>query len=73
MHETFPEAFQRKTQLKKWRRLWKIRLIAQMNPQWNDVFDEFCGSLDQGAGAPKLCNSQASLMCGMLGRPPARA
>ncbi len=41
MHETFEVAFRRETQMKKWRRMWKIRLIEQMNPQWNDLFDDF--------------------------------
>jgi putative endonuclease len=43
VHETFEVAFRRETQMKKWRRLWKIRLIEQMNPQWNDLFDDFWG------------------------------
>ena len=48
MHDTFEAAFRRETQMKKWRRLWKIRLIEQTNPQWNDLFDDFWGVLDHG-------------------------
>jgi putative endonuclease len=28
-----------KKQLKKWNRAWKIRLIEEMNPHWNDLYD----------------------------------
>jgi putative endonuclease len=31
------EAIQRETQLKEWRRDWKIRLIEQENPDWDDL------------------------------------
>ncbi len=32
-------AIQREKQLKKWNRSWKIELIKQMNPEWNDLYD----------------------------------
>jgi len=28
-----------------WRRLWKIRLIESMNPEWIDLFDEVTGEI----------------------------
>ena len=31
------EAIQREKQLKKWHRDWKIRLIEQENPDWDDL------------------------------------
>jgi putative endonuclease len=31
------EAIQREKQLKNWKRDWKIRLIEQGNPDWNDL------------------------------------
>lgn len=31
-------AIQREKQLKSWRRAWKIRLIEQSNPYWNDLY-----------------------------------
>ena len=40
MHETMDAAILRETRLKKWKRAWKVRLIAQMNPEWSDLFDE---------------------------------
>ena len=48
MHETMPEAIQREKRLKKWNRAWKIRLIESMNPEWNDLFDEFWGAINDG-------------------------
>jgi putative endonuclease len=32
-------AIVREKQLKKWNRIWKIRLIEERNPYWNDLFD----------------------------------
>jgi putative endonuclease len=31
------QGLKRERQLKKWNRDWKIRLIEQMNPNWNDL------------------------------------
>jgi putative endonuclease len=40
-------AISREKQLKRWKRLWKLKLIDQINPEWNDLFDEInsAGSL----------------------------
>lgn len=48
MHLTLPEAIQRETRLKKWKRAWKVRLIEQMNPEWTDLFDERTGAILDG-------------------------
>lgn len=32
-------AIVREKQLKKWNRAWKIRLIEERNPYWNDLFE----------------------------------
>jgi putative endonuclease len=31
-------AIQREKTMKHWPRAWKVRLIHQMNPQWNDLY-----------------------------------
>ena len=31
-------AIQREKRLKKWNRRWKIRLIEELNPNWDDLF-----------------------------------
>jgi len=33
-------AITREKVLKKWNRDWKIRLIEQVNPNWNDLYDD---------------------------------
>ena len=35
------EAIVREKQLKKWNRQWKIRLIEELNPNWNDLATEW--------------------------------
>ena len=48
MHETMPEVIRREKQIKEWKRLWKIRLIESMNPEWADLFDEPTGEVLEG-------------------------
>ncbi|WP_421730121.1 GIY-YIG nuclease family protein [Brevundimonas sp.] len=40
VHESRAQAFRRERQIKKWNRLWKLRLIEEMNPGWHDLFDK---------------------------------
>jgi putative endonuclease len=37
-HQSLEAAIYREQQLKKWNRRWKIRLIEQFNPTWQDLF-----------------------------------
>jgi putative endonuclease len=39
-HESMRAAITREKQIKKWRRAWKIQLIEQTNPQWQDLFED---------------------------------
>ena len=48
MHPTMDAAILREKRLKEWRRLWKIRLIESMNPEWIDLFDERTGEILDG-------------------------
>ena len=34
------QAIQREKRLKKWNRAWKVRLIEEFNPDWNDLYDK---------------------------------
>ena len=36
-------AIEREKDIKKWRRNWKIRLIEEVNPQWDDLYDGITG------------------------------
>ena len=39
VHPSRESAFVRERQLKKWNRVWKIRLIEEANPEWRDLAD----------------------------------
>ena len=41
------EAIKREKRLKKWNRQWKIDLIEEKNPDWNDLADEVAGNNDK--------------------------
>ncbi len=36
-------AIQREKQMKKWNRLWKLRLVDQSNPEWRDLYADILG------------------------------
>ena len=38
-HATIDEAIVREKALKNWKRDWKLRLVAETNPEWRDLFD----------------------------------
>ena len=42
-HGNVESAITREKQLKKWNRAWKIRLIEEANPYWNDLYGEITG------------------------------
>jgi putative endonuclease len=47
-HTTMLEAIRREKQIKEWKRVWKIRLIESMNPEWLDLFDDKTGEILSG-------------------------
>lgn len=42
-YSTIDEAIAREKALKEWRRAWKIRLIEETNPDWNDLWEHIVG------------------------------
>lgn len=38
-HDMIEAARARELQMKKWKRLWKLREIETMNPDWDDLFE----------------------------------
>lgn len=38
-HDDINEAIRRETQIKGWRRAWKLELIETFNPGWEDLYD----------------------------------
>ena len=39
-HTNVKQAILRVKQIKRWKRYWKIKLIDQMNPNWDDLFEK---------------------------------
>ena len=39
-HENMESAILREKVLKKWNRIWKLRLIEQFNPEWKDLYEQ---------------------------------
>ena len=39
-HEDVEHAILREKQIKKWNRAWKLRLIEEANPDWEDLSDQ---------------------------------
>ena len=40
-HEETKAAIHRETSIKRWPRAWKINLITEQNPEWNDLYPQF--------------------------------
>lgn len=38
-HGEINEAIAREKQIKRWERAWKLRLIEESNPEWNDLYE----------------------------------
>ena len=38
-HDEIEAAITREKRIKEWKRLWKLRLIEEMNPQWEDLYE----------------------------------
>ena len=39
-HNDIEAAIRREKRLKRWNRTWKIKLIEQMNPDWDDLYSQ---------------------------------
>jgi putative endonuclease len=40
VHSEIEAAITREKQMKKWNRAWKVRLIEESNPNWNDLYSK---------------------------------
>lgn len=43
LHGSMDAAILREKQIKKWNRAWKLRLIQESNPRWNDLWPDIVG------------------------------
>jgi putative endonuclease len=39
LHNNMDMAIERDKNMKEWKRMWKVKLIEDKNPQWNDLYD----------------------------------
>ncbi len=40
-HPLYANAIQRETNIKRWKRAWKIALIEKTNPEWKDLLEKW--------------------------------
>ncbi|MEW8525947.1 MAG: GIY-YIG nuclease family protein [Candidatus Thiodiazotropha endolucinida] len=40
LHETMASAIEREKAIKNWKRVWKLKTIEAMNPDWRDLYPE---------------------------------
>ena len=40
LHETMESAIQKENSIKNWKRTWKLKLIEEKNPLWNDLYND---------------------------------
>ena len=38
--ENITAAIKREKQLKEWKRIWKLRIIEEQNPEWRDLYED---------------------------------
>jgi putative endonuclease len=60
IHETMEAAILREKQLKKWTRAWKIELIEERNPFWDDLAVTVLGFEPSPAPAPSFPRKRES-------------
>ena len=41
-HDDIEEAILRERRMKEWKRAWKLRVVEEMNPDWDDLFELVC-------------------------------
>src|SRR5262249_48927529 len=66
IHHDVDRAIAREKRLKRWNRIWKIRLIEQANSGWNDLYDRLLGemALPEVPGSPSPRIDAAASMLG---------
>lgn len=42
IHENAESAITKEKQIKNWKREWKINRIREVNPEWNDLYNDIC-------------------------------
>jgi putative endonuclease len=52
-YDMMTDAIQRETALKRWKRNWKLALIEETNPDWNDLYDSLAQGWIGGSSPPR--------------------
>jgi putative endonuclease len=52
-HGDMEHAILREKRLKKWNRAWKLRLIEEGNPDWDDLWPQVLGDESPGSPPPR--------------------
>lgn len=42
IYEDFESAAKREKRLKRWPRAWKMKVTEEINPNWNDLYEDIC-------------------------------
>ena len=58
LHETCDAAIKREKLLKRWNRVWKVRLTEQMNPEWRNLYDASTGEIAFGPAEVERLSSE---------------
>ena len=40
LHESMESAIHKEKQIKNWKRVWKLKIIEEQNPAWNDLYHD---------------------------------
>ncbi|MEE4263502.1 MAG: hypothetical protein V2I56_12480 [Desulfobacteraceae bacterium] len=43
-HEQIQDAILREKRIKEWKRVWKVELIEESNPEWRDLYPEIAST-----------------------------
>jgi putative endonuclease len=71
-HETFETAFKWEKLLKRWNRAWKVRLVEQMNPEWQSLFNPSTGEIAFGPAETERLSAEPVYDVELPGSPPSR-
>ena len=72
LHETMDTAIKREKLLKRWNRAWKYRIIEQMNPEWQNLFDPATGEIAFGPAEIYRLTNEPEPNSPLDGSPPSR-
>ena len=59
-HPDVRDAIRREKQIERWRRAWKLRLIGADNPEWRDLYGDWCEAQTRSRPAGRAALPPAS-------------